>query len=95
MKGENIMSGGTFDNQQWVIYDIAETIQHIIDNNEHPDNYGFCTNFNTETLEEFKTAVEILKKAYIYARRIDWLVAGDDGEESFHKRLKSELADGI
>lgn len=31
------------------------------------------------------------KKAYIYAQRIDWLLSGDDGEKSFHKRLKEEL----
>lgn len=27
----------------------------------------------------------------IYTQRIDWLLSGDDGEESFHSRLKEEL----
>ena len=36
-------------------------------------------------------ALAILKKAYVYAQRIDWLLSDDDGEESFHKRLKEEL----
>lgn len=44
-----------------------------------------------ETIEEFKQGLSILRKAYIYAQRIDWLLSGDDGEESFHKRLKEEL----
>lgn len=44
-----------------------------------------------EVIEEFKKGVEILKKAYIYAHRIDWLLSGDDGEESFLSRLKEEL----
>ena len=26
-----------------------------------------------------------------YTQRIDWLVSGDDGEDSFHSRLKKEL----
>lgn len=47
--------------------------------------------FSKETLAEFKKAVHILKQAEIYAQRIDWLLSGDDGEESFHKRLKEEL----
>ena len=29
--------------------------------------------------------------AAIYAQRIDWLLSGDDGEESFKRRLKEEL----
>ena len=44
-----------------------------------------------EILEEFKNAYEILRKAEIYAQRIDWYLAGDDGEDSFLKRLKSDL----
>ena len=38
-----------------------------------------------------KEGIEILKKAQIYAHRIDWLLSGDDGEESFLKRLEEDL----
>ena len=44
-----------------------------------------------EIITEFKNAYEVLRKAEIYAQRIDWYLAGDDGEESFLKRLKEEL----
>lgn len=44
-----------------------------------------------EVIEEFKKGVEILRKAYVYAQRIDWLISCDDGEESFLKRLKEDL----
>ena len=47
--------------------------------------------YNKETIKEFKKGLAILKKAYVYAQRIDWLLSDDDGEESFHKRLKEEL----
>ena len=47
--------------------------------------------YSKQTIKEFKKGLAILKKAYIYAQRIDWLLSGDDGEESFHKRLKEEL----
>lgn len=44
-----------------------------------------------EIIDRFKEAVEILKKAEIYAQRIDYLLSGDDGEESFLERLEEEL----
>ena len=47
--------------------------------------------YSKQTIKEFKKGLAILKKAYVYAQRIDWLLSGDDGEESFHKRLKEEL----
>ena len=47
--------------------------------------------YNKESIKELKKGLAILRKAYIYAQRIDWLLSGDDGEESFHKRLKEEL----
>lgn len=47
--------------------------------------------YSDETIEEFKNAVKYLKLAYIYSQRVDWLLSGDDGEETFHKRLKEEL----
>jgi len=47
--------------------------------------------YKEETIQEFKLAVWHLQQALVYAQRIDWLLAGDDGEESFHKRLKEDL----
>jgi hypothetical protein len=38
-----------------------------------------------------KEAVNVLRVAQIYAHRIDWLFSGDDGEESFLKRLDEDL----
>lgn len=46
-----------------------------------------------EIVEEFKKGLKILKTAAIYAHRIDWLLSGDDGEESFKERLKEDLAE--
>ena len=44
-----------------------------------------------EVIEKFKEGVDVLRKAAIYAQRIDWLLSGDDGEKSFLRRLKEEL----
>lgn len=52
-----------------------------------PNLYGY----SEKTLTEFKRGLDILRRACIYAQRIDWLLSGDDGEDSFHERLKEEL----
>jgi hypothetical protein len=49
-------------------------------------------NYSDETIAEFKTRLELCRKAAVYAQRIDWLVSGDDGDDNFHKRLKHELS---
>lgn len=43
-----------------------------------------------EVIEEFKKGAEIIKLAQIYMNRIDWLLSGDDGEETFISRLKKD-----
>jgi len=47
--------------------------------------------YSDEVIERFKEGVEILRKAQIYAHRIDYLLSSDDGEGSFLKRLQEEL----
>jgi len=44
-----------------------------------------------DIIEEFKRGLHIMRQAYIYAQRIDWLLSGDDGEDSFRSRLQAEL----
>lgn len=85
------MSGGHFDYRQYVIDDIANDIDQLIKNNNKKDEYGYSYNFSERTIQEFKNALNLLRNAAVYAQRIDWLVSGDDGEKTFHKRLKDEL----
>lgn len=47
--------------------------------------------YTEETIQIFKDAVKILRKAAIYANRIDWLLSGDDGEDNLKERLEKEL----
>lgn len=58
---------------------------------EHHTTIPNLDGYSSDTINEFKKAIDYLKKAAIYSQRIDWLLSGDDGEESFHKRLKKEL----
>lgn len=54
-----------------------------------PNRYGY----SEEALYEMHKCVELLKKAEVYAQRIDWLLSGDDSEESFLRRLRDDLKD--
>jgi serine phosphatase RsbU (regulator of sigma subunit) len=85
------MSGGHFNYMQYNINYISDEIQHLIDNNNIKDEWDYCRNYSPETLEKFKEAVRFCEIASVYVQRIDWLVSGDDGEETFHKRLKEDL----
>jgi hypothetical protein len=51
----------------------------------------FHYKYPDDVIEKMKEGVEILKKAEIYAQRIDWLLSGDDGEKSFLSRLEEDL----
>lgn len=57
---------------------------------KYPDE-KFYYKYSDEIIEKFKLGVEKLKEAYIYAQRIDWLLSGDDGPETFLERLKEDL----
>lgn len=81
------MSGGHFDYQQYRLTDIASLIEEAIARNVS-DEYSFTL----ETIAEFRKAVKALRVALVYTQRIDWLLSGDDGEDTFRERLAAELA---
>jgi len=93
------MSGGHFDYDQYKIRYIADEIEQIIRKNNvkrgNPAKWEseFYSNYSDETIENFKEAWYLIRKAEIYAQRVDWLVSGDDGEKTFAKRLQEDLAD--
>ena len=72
---EEIKDEGWRDNEWYKKY--PEDLYHY----EYPE----------EVIEKFKEGIDILRKAEIYAQRIDWLLSGDDGEETFIERLESDL----
>ena len=91
------MSGGHFSYKQHHMLDMADDIGGFIlsndstEKNEFGDNIG--NRYSPETIAEFEKAVKALKLAYAYAQRIDWLLSGDDGEDSFHIRLQAQIGE--
>ena len=89
------MSGGHFNYKQYELGYIADEIEELVIKNgsDEKNEWGDTkhSNFTPETIDNFKKAVTILREAQIYVQRIDWLVSGDDGEDSFHSRLAHDL----
>lgn len=91
------MSGGHFNYAQSRIeWEIAQPLQNeILKNKIRPDwideEDWEGQMWSDATIAEFKKALEALRVAYIYAQRIDWLLSYDDGEDTFHERLKHDF----
>lgn len=80
------MSGGFFDYQQVYINDIADQIEtYILNDLENHDIQ------NPKVIKEIENGLKLLRIAAVYAKRIDWLVSGDNSEETFLERLTDEL----
>ena len=83
------MSGGHFDYKQYSMREIADQIEGAIyKRNKKQEDYYL---FSDKTVQESQTAIRKLHEAEVYAQRIDWLLSGDDGEDTFHERLKADL----
>lgn len=83
------MSGGHFDYAQYKLEDLADEIRNLIalnNNTQYPE-----TKYSDETIAKFLEADKTLRVAAVMAQRIDWLVSGDDDEESFHSRWNEDI----
>lgn len=80
------MSGGYFNYQQFRLHDIAEEIAEAIKCIED-GSYAI----DKAVIPKFKEAIVALRKAEVMAHRIDYLISGDDGVETFFKRWEEDL----
>ena len=100
------MSGGHFEYKQYQVDELAAEIDRVIakvyktredvkDTPDDPCDPNYCWEkyylFSDRTLAKFVEARDTLKRAGIMAQRVDWLLSGDDGEETFHQRWEEEL----
>jgi len=89
------MSGGHFDYTQYRIEEIAAEIDKLIkindstEKNEWGEDVGY--HYPPEIIVRFREAAHTLRQAQEMAQRVDWLVSGDDGEESFMRLWDNEV----
>lgn len=78
------------DNYDNTLYDV-----HSYTHQQYPPdedgNPVYYPDYKPETLAELKNGLTILRAAAVYARRIEWLMSGDDSEETFLSRLTEDL----
>ena len=70
---------------------VLYTIHHCV-YDHYPDNADVLE-LTDKTIETMKEAYKQIRIAEIYAMRIDWMMSGDDGEDSFRERIKEDLAE--
>ncbi len=78
------MSGGHFDYDQYRILEIARELESLIENNNIPvDDFGYVRNYDDSILEIFNKVKNDIEVLFKHIDKIDRLVSGDIGEESF------------
>ena len=89
------MSGGFYEYKQYVLDEIAERIQIEIEQNDSTEDDGYGhdrgRHYAPLVIDRMNEAVMALRIACIYAQRVDWLLSGDDSEDSFLRRLDEDL----
>lgn len=89
------MSGGYWDYIQYRFRDIADDIDRIIEQNDSEERteWGDTVgrHYAPETIEKLRTTAKHVRETAIMLQRTDYLLEGDDSEESFHKRWNKEL----
>lgn len=85
------MSGGYFDYAQHCMEDIATEIEEIINKNNNTEKDMFGCRYSPPIIERFEEAAHTMRRAQEMAQRVDYLMSGDDGEETFMSRWDKEV----
>lgn len=89
------MSGGYFGNQQYRIEDTAFEIDELIalNDSETLDRFGekIGNGYPPEIIEKFEETITALRNVAEMVKRIDYLVSGDDGPETFLRLWQMEV----
>ena len=79
------MSGGYFDRSTYAIREIADTMERDIARALQPkpekEHMDYWVIYEKDSFSSF------------HATRVDWMMSGDDSEESFRERIKGDLAE--
>lgn len=76
----------------------SKTEEELKENSWHDDDWyekypeeKFHYKYSDEVIEQFKASSIMIKITQIYIQRMDWLLSGDDGEDSFLRRIDEDL----
>lgn len=95
------MSGGTFNYHEMHVEGMADYVRRTYLKHKSREWVEFVQTqkckwfkpYSKETLKVLKKAYKVLRIAYIYAKCIDYLEAGDYGEEDFKENLDYKIGE--
>lgn len=83
------MSGGHFGEYDYYkVHQFADELKNEIENNYVTDEYGHYRGYSKTVTDLLEKQIPTLLKAAELMRHIDYLYAGDHGEDSFIERIK-------
>jgi len=85
------MSGGHFDYQQYRLNDIAEELRRTIAKcRQKREYYDY---YSDKFINDMVDAYHKSKELEVILNRIDWVLSGDDSEESYIERLAEDMSE--
>ena len=91
------MSGGRFGYAQYQFGGIVESIRSTIANNDsdEKDEWGETIggHLPPDIIAKLAETADTVERAKKMVTRVDWLLSGDDGEDSFRRRWAEEGLD--
>jgi hypothetical protein len=82
------MSGGHYD---YIQFQMGEAIEQLMqDIYKVSKNHQYYQYNNPDTLSEMLDCLMAMVSAEVGIHRLDWLLSGDDGEDTFHERIAHE-----
>jgi hypothetical protein len=91
--GDASMSGGFFEYRDSYLEDIAKVLRlEIAKCRQRPDWTDDWSTSSDAFIEEMSKAYNLLIEAHVRLHRLDWVLSGDDGEDTYFHKLPGDLA---
>ena len=82
------MSGGHFDYAYVNVNQFCDILKRNIRDNKKKDDFGYAANYSKDTIKELKKILKEAEKLSKLMYHTEWLMSGDDSEETFLKQIK-------
>lgn len=82
------MSGGHFDYAYVNVNQFCDILKRSIRDNNKKDEFGYAPNYSKAVIKELKKILKEAERISKLMYHTEWLLSGDDGEETFLKQVK-------
>lgn len=82
------MSGGHFDYAYVTVNQFCDILKRNIRDNKKKDGFGYAANYSKATIKELKKILKEAERISKLMYHTEWLMSGDDSDETFLKNIK-------